>query len=81
MQERYCIGVGRHSCDVDEIYVFPTLCAVDEVERVHHNTIRANASLSYYKYNKVMNGGTITNNSTDNINDDENDDVKKPSKH
>ena len=52
------------------------LMVVDEVEREHHHMIRANAGLSKYKYNEVVNVDTFTNNSIDNTNDDNDDMIK-----
>ena len=49
---------------------------VDEVEREHHHMIRANAGLSKYKYNEVVNVDTFTNNSIDYTNDDNDDMIK-----
>ena len=63
-------GEILYKCRSSYLWCWWNICAGDEVERVHHNIIRKDASLSYYKYNKVMNGDTIINNSIDNIDDD-----------
>ena len=63
-------GEILYKCRSSYLWCWWNICAGDEVEQVHHNIIRKAASLSYYKYNKVMNGDTIINNSIDNIDDD-----------